>query len=284
MTRTTRPLAGWALPTERPKTTTQAPDPGTSKLLKRQFHRNGAISEATAQAGFLDVRRRFDFRSIEVGRWVTEAEKRRTGGLFYDALCDLMTILGGSEILISLRGSLALQYGTGGQRGVAAHYTPVTRTFSLAKNAGPGSIAHEWFHAFDHYIASKAFRHSGNIFASKAWLERCEPIAHPLNALLNDCFKAVLLDESGKRPSELFRNSSARDRQLGSCYYALPEELCARAFEAFVQDAPIKNQFLVAGTLKSEEAQLGLYPFGAQRERINAAFKAYFGTLGRALT
>lgn len=259
-------------------------DPGTSKLLKREFRRSGPLGETGAQASFLDVRRRFDFRSIEVGRWVTEAEKQRTGGLFYDALCDLMAILGGPEILISLRGSLALQYGTGGQRGVAAHYVPASRTFALAKNAGPGSIAHEWFHAFDHYIASKAFSHSGSTFASKAWLERSEPVIHPLNALLGDCFKAVLLDERGERPSELFRNSSARDKQLGSCYYALPEELCARAFEAFVQDAPIKNQFLVAGTLKSEEAQLGLYPSDAQRERINAAFKAYFSSLGRALT
>lgn len=284
MTRPTAPGVGWAPPTGLPRTTKPEPDSGTSKLLRRQFYRSGGGSETETQAGFLDVRRRFDFRSIEVGRWVTEAEKQRTGGLFYDALCDLMAILGGPEILISLRGSLALQYGTGGQRGVAAHYVPASRTFALAKNAGPGSIAHEWFHAFDHYVASKAFRHSGKIFASKAWLERCEPVPHSLNALLGECFKAVLLDESGERPSELFVNSSARDEQLGSRYYALPEELCARAFEAFVQDAPIKNQFLVTGTLKSEEAQMGLYPSGAHRERINAAFKCYFSALGRALT
>ncbi len=267
-----------------PRTTKSKSDSGTSKLLRRQFYRSGAVTKAGPQAGFLDVRRRFDFRLIEVGRWVTEAEKQRTGGLFYDALCDLMTILGGPEILISLRGSLALQYGTGGQQGVAAHYVPASRTFALAKNAGPGSIAHEWLHAFDHFIADKAFRHPGKTFASKAWLERSEPIPHSLNALLNACFEAVLLDESGERPSELFRNSRKRDEQLGSCYYALPEELCARAFEAFVQDAPIKNQFLVAGTLKSEDARLGLYPTGAHRERTNAAFRAYFSTLGRALT
>lgn len=283
MTRTTTPPVEWAPPTDSPRTTKPAPDSTTSKLLKRQFRRSGAVTDAGTQASFLDVRRRFDFRSIEIGRWVTEAEKQRTGGLFYDALCDLMTILGGPEILISLRGSLALQYGTGGQQGVAAHYVPASRTFALAKNAGPGSIAHEWFHAFDHYIASKAFSHGVNSFASKAWLERCDSVAHPLNALLGECFKAVLLDERGERPSELFRNSSARDKQLGSRYYALPEELCARAFEAFVQDAPIKNQFLVTGTLKSEEAQLGLYPSGTQRERINAAFRAYFSALGQAL-
>lgn len=284
MTRSITSEAGWALPSDPSRTTKPTSDRASSKLLKRQFRRSGAVAETVGAVGFLDVRRRFDFRSIEVGRWVTEAEKQRTGGLFYGALCDLMSILGGPEILISLRGTLALQYGTGGQRGVAAHYVPASRTFALAKNAGPGSIAHEWFHAFDHYVSTKAFRQSGNTFASKAWLERRESIAHPLNDLLGDCFKAVLLDESGERPSDLFRESSARDKQLGSRYYALPEELCARAFEAFVQDAPIKNQFLVAGTLKSEEAQLGLYPSGAQRARVNSAFKAYFSNLGRALT
>ena len=107
--------------------------------------------------GFLEVRKRFDFRSVEIGRWVTEAEKQRSAVLFYDALCDLMIILGGTEALISLRGSLALQYGIGGRPRVAAHYTPSTRSFSLAKNAGLGCIAHEWFHAFDHYISDKLF-------------------------------------------------------------------------------------------------------------------------------
>lgn len=62
-----------------------------------------------------------------------------------------------------------------------------------------------------------------------------------------------------------------------------PEELCARAFEAFVQDAACKNEFLVNGTRESEEARVGLYPQGAQRERINRAFQDYFSNLGRAL-
>ena len=73
------------------------------------------------------------------------------------------------------------------------------------------------------------------------------------------------------------------DKAAGVHYYSRPEELCARAFEAFVQDAPVKNAFLVKGTKESEEAQLGLYPQGPQRESINRAFLAYFQSLGRAL-
>lgn len=265
-----------------------AQSPAGSGLIHRRFHRRGpsqeAGSERPAAPSFLDIRRRFAFRAISIGRWVTEPEKQRAAGLFYDALCDLMAILKGPEALISLRGSLALQYGQGGQRGVAAHYEPATHTFALAKNAGPGSIAHEWFHAFDHYICDKAFAPTpGASFGSKAWLANAAALRHPLNERLRICYQTVLLNETGTAPSELFERSAEQDKRLGAVYYALPEELCARAFEAFVQDAPIKNSFLVMGTLKTDEARLGLYPQGAQRERINAAFRDYFTHLGQAL-
>ncbi len=260
--------------------------PTGATLLSRAFHRRGPAHGSQASTSFLDIRRRFNFRSIAIGRWVTEPEKLRAATLFHDALCDLMAILSGPEALISLRGTLALQYGTGGQRGVAAHYEPATHTFALAKNAGPGSIAHEWFHAFDHYICRKAFALEGAPmrFGSKAWLDGAPPVSHPLNELLRNCYRTVLVNESGQAPSELFRQSALQDERLGVIYYTLPEELCARAFEAFVQDAPIKNGFLVQGTRQSDEARLGLYPQGDQRERINAAFHQYFTQLGRALS
>ena len=70
------------------------------------------------------------------------------------------------------------------------------------------------------------------------------------------------------------------DKRLGQLYYSKPEELCARAFEAFVQDAAITNHFLVKGTKASPEAERGLYPQG---ERINITFSDYFGRLGKAL-
>ncbi len=73
------------------------------------------LARGSRQLGGEPLRRRFQFRSVEIGRWVTEPEKQRSASLFYDALCDLMTILGGTESLISLRGTLALQYGIGGR-------------------------------------------------------------------------------------------------------------------------------------------------------------------------
>lgn len=252
--------------------------------MPRTFYRRGPDHRSGSAVSFLDVRRRFQFRSVEIGRWVTEPEKARSAGLFYDALCDLMTILGGTESLISLRGTLGLQYGIGGQRGVSAHYTPATRSFSLAKNAGPGSIAHEWFHAFDHYICDKLYAGSPpGAFASKRWLGKEKGDEHPLNQRLQACFAAVMLDESGEAPSDLFRQSVTADKAAGTLYFSLPEELCARAFEAFVQDADCKNAFLVRGTRETDEAKMGLYPRDEERARMNRAFATYFATLGKAL-
>lgn len=239
----------------------------------------------TKQAvSFVTVRRRFDFRSIEVGRWVTPDERDRAASRFYQALCDLMTILRAPEHLISLRSSLGLQYGIGGQLGVAAHYIPATRQLALAKNAGAGSLAHEWFHAFDHYMGGKAYRDAGKFgFASSAWLNSRKPKAHPLNDRLTACFQSILLTEDGTAPSPLFRASQQADQRLNVLYYGKPEELCARAFEGFVEDSQPRNGFLVRGTIYSDEAKAGLYPQGEQRRQINGAFQNYFTALGAAL-
>ncbi|SDZ81410.1 CLCA_X family protein [Microbulbifer marinus] len=253
-------------------------------VSSRQFYRRGPIQRDQQPVTFADVRRKFGFRSISIGRWVTQAERDRAAGLFYDALADLMSILRGPEVLISLRATLSFQYGIGGRPGMLAFYEPATRTFSLAKNAGPGSIAHEWFHALDHYLADKAFSDtSGTMYASEAWLRDATPVPHPINDRLFACFRSIMLDEDGEEPSELFRISCQADKANGCVYYSDPAELCARAFEAFVQDASISNNFLVCGTKATEEARLGLYPSGRQRQRINAAFTEYFTCLGRAL-
>lgn len=233
---------------------------------------------------FVTVRRRFDFRSIEVGRWVTPEERDRAADRFYQALCDLMTILQGPENLISLRGSLSMQYGIGGRPGVSAHYIPATRQLALAKNAGAGSLAHEWFHAFDHYMGTKAFRNLGKFgFASSGWLGNAKQKEHPLNDLLSVCFQTILLTEDGTAPSPLFRASKVADSQMKVLYYAKPEELCARAFEAFIEDSTPSNSFLVRGTVYSDDAKAGLYPEGEHRLRIKEAFQNYFAALGTAL-
>ncbi|MCW8127824.1 CLCA_X family protein [Microbulbifer halophilus] len=253
-------------------------------MLSRKFYRRGPSRQSQQPVTFVDIRRQFGFRSISIGRWVTQEERDRAAGLFHDALADLMWILRGPERLISLRQTLSFQYGIGGRPGISAFYDPSARSFSLAKNAGPGSIAHEWFHALDHYLADKAFSdtHRG-MYASEAWLRDATPVPHPLNDRLFACFRSIMLDEASDNPSDLVRISTEFDKENGCFYYSEPVELCARAFEAFVQDSAVTNNFLVSGTKATEEARIGLYPTGSHRRRINAVFREYFSCLGSAL-
>lgn len=233
---------------------------------------------------FADIRSKFGFKCIEMGRWVSESERDAAAVNFQNALNDLQTILNCPEILISLRGTLGLQFGIGGQLGVSAHYVPITRKLSLAKNAGAGSLAHEWFHAFDHHMGNKMFLQTSlTRFASELWLSEQKQIKHPLNDLLAQCFESILLSSNGQQPSDLFKASKAMDTKLGCFYYSKPEEICARAFEAFIEDRAPHNRFLVKGTRHSEEAQYGLYPKGQQRQAINLMFEQYFAMLGHAL-
>ncbi|MEW9799395.1 LPD1 domain-containing protein [Alteromonas sp. CYL-A6] len=140
------------------------------------------------------------------------------------------------------------------------------------------------FPAFDHYIADKVFTNTGpGAFASQSWLDDAVVREHPLNQRLCDCFRLMFLDEKHAPNAYLLRSIEA-DRALKLYYYARPQEMAARAFEACIQDAPIKNAFLVQGTKKTTEARLGIYPRDTLRNKLNDALMVYFYQLGIALT
>lgn len=252
--------------------------------IYRDFYRNGPSHRDGADVSFGDIVKIFGFKTAKVGAWVSKEEQQLAANLFFDALCDLMTILEVNEQVISLRGTLSISFGSGGNKHSSAHYDSATKTLALAKNAGAGSLAHEYFHAFDNFVAQRFLNGvTTKDFASSLWLQRKEVIEHPLNNLLELCYQHIFLQENSERPSNIFLKSVEADRALRTFYYAMPEEITARTFESFVQDQQLKNEFLVKGTKKSTEAKLGIYPTGAERETINFHFKNYFRMLGKAV-
>lgn len=118
--------------------------PATGRL-HRPYHRTGPSHRAGADVSFADLVKIFGFQSIRVGRWVTAAEQQLAANLFFDALADLQLLLQVPLSVISLNQTLALTFGIGGRAGSCAHYQPQGRILALAKNAGGGSLAHEWF-------------------------------------------------------------------------------------------------------------------------------------------
>ena len=252
--------------------------------IHRPYYRNGDNHRADSDVSFNDIRKVFGFHSIKVGKWVSAKEQQLAANLFFDALCDLADILSVPTPVISLNGTLSLAYGTGGQKYVSAHYSASTRQISMAKNAGGGALAHEWFHAFDHFVAPKMYPAvTPSAFASAAWFERKKMNQHPLNQSLNSMFTQTFIDVEHGTPNAYVKRSVAIDKSLNSFYYAQPQEMAARAFESVLQDHPIKNQFLVSGTKQSTEARMGIYPTPEEKALVAQHLYGYFSALGKAL-
>jgi hypothetical protein len=252
--------------------------------IHKPFYRNGPSHRDGADVSFQDIVKFFGFRTVTIGKWVTAAEQQIAANLFFDALCDLMDILQVPEAVISLNGSLSLAFGSGGRKHSSAHYESNTKKLALAKNAGGGALAHEWFHAFDHYICDKLFvQVSHEQFASQCWLQDKKQISHPLNKKLSQCFETIFLGADKSQPNEYVKRSAQADKLLKTFYYARPQELVARAFEACIQDHITKNVFLVQGTKQSPEAKMGIYPAKELRAAISKNILDYFYHLGRGL-
>jgi len=251
--------------------------------MKRVWRR-GPNRNLGHNPGFNEIRNFFDFRSVRIGGWVTAEEQAMRAEEFFVALLDLQEILGLPNFALSLRGELSLHYGTGGRPGVCAHYQPSARTLALAKKAGIGSLAHEWAHALDHYLAKTSFEEDvGARFATTAWLADFTHKVHPLNDALDRLYTRLYLSPDGQSPSDYVTRSVLLDKQAGSLYWSLPEELFARAFEAWISRAEIKNSLLINPKDIVRDTK-GLYPLQAEAVVIDKAFEDYFGLLGYALS
>ena len=102
-----------------------------------------------------DFMKAFGFRAVEFGKWENQEERQEVMNHAYDALVDLAEILEIPPRALSLNGDLALAFGARGQglSGAKAHYERNYGIINLTKLKGAGSLAHEWLHALDHYVA-----------------------------------------------------------------------------------------------------------------------------------
>ena len=250
--------------------------------LKRGFYRHGPNYRFDDQVDFTDIKETFGFRTMTVGKWVTKEERFISANLIYDALADLAQILQLPPEALGLRGKLNFAFGHGGQQNVQAHYNSATQTLALAKNAGGGALAHEWFHAFDHHISRHLFpRHHAQFFASKLWLEHTVDTTHTLNLALNNFYKSVFLQSDGKHANQYVKQSMLADKKHGQFYMSMPEELAARCFEACIdQNSNIKNTFLVGGLQHSTL----IYPDDEHIQISCSALEYYFHGLGLLLS
>ena len=106
----------------------------------------------------------FGFRGVNFGNWMqgdrNRAERQSHLNHAYDSFMDLADLLGKPSKAMSLGGMLGLAFGAQGRGaaggGAAAHFVPGVNEINLTREAGAGSLAHEWAHALDHFFATQA--------------------------------------------------------------------------------------------------------------------------------
>lgn len=108
--------------------------------------------DATAQ----DLVDTFGFRGIQFGEWVPQLERQAVINRAYNAFMTMAHTIGYEPYQMSLNGTLGLCFGSQGQKGAAAHYSPAYRLINLTRFAGFGALAHEWGHALDDHLMDQA--------------------------------------------------------------------------------------------------------------------------------
>jgi hypothetical protein len=208
--------------------------------------------EDTTPESFMEI---FAPYGVEFGNWQTD----RAGCLnqAHDALIDLAWAIGLPCAEMTFCGRLSLAFGARGHGKAAAHYEPARRVINLTKTNGAGCLAHEWFHAWDH-VAGEAAGLGG--FASQC-------LAGDVRAAL----RAL--------PTALKQRSIEADRTRSGRYFSLPEEIMARAFEAWVR-SKVENDYL-ANIVPVEAFGPGPsrypYPLADEMPAVDAAFRRLFG-------
>lgn len=140
---------------------------GELDLPRPENTQRTGVARREGDAKDSDFSRVFGFRGVEFGNWNNQAERQELLNDAFDGLMDLAEVLNIPPEALSLNGELALAFGARGQglSSAKAHYESNRVVINLTKMNGAGSLAHEWWHAFDHYLS----RQDGS--ASSVWIQ-----------------------------------------------------------------------------------------------------------------
>lgn len=200
------------------------------------------VARRTGDVTANDFMSAFDFRGIEFGNWNAQDERQSVMNHAYDALMDLADVMRVPPQAIGLNGELALAFGARGHGliGARAHYERDYGVINLTKMKGAGSLAHEWFHALDHYFG----RQDGKAPRDRKPNERGDLV-----------FGQPSADRAYASHGFLRKDSGVRD-ELRAIYERLIKTMHTKA-ETYVQDSKQVERFtaetrdLVAKRLQS---------------------------------
>jgi len=227
----------------------------------------------------------FGFRGIQFGNYVEQKRRAEDINNAYDAMKDMAAILGVPENALSLEGTLGLAFGArGGGSFAAAHYERGQTVINLTKKSGAGSLAHEWFHAFDHNFGKR--REGKDVYITESAYLPTKEVRKEVTDAFADIVKAI-------RQTGLVSRSEAIDKTRSKDYWSTVIEMAARSFEAYIiykaEQKGGSNDYLanVVGedawkASRGESETDSTYPYPTEREmsdKIAPAFDKLFDVL-----
>ena len=246
----------------------------------------------------------FGINGITYGNWVSGPERQAKLNATYDAFLDLAHLLGIPPRAISLNGSLGFQFGASGVGRYSAHYRLNDVSINLTRKKGDGSLAHEWWHALDHYFMRT---HAGmNMeLASDHTQSRIAPNSarRTENGGLQYDYQYStpgMNEDAGRAFAELVHaiqrsKYAARSVAMGKDYWGSNIEMTARAFQAYIVkkagDAGLRNEYLSAYQSKEvfseidreffESTGIDRYPYPTDEElkKFAPLFDRFFAAL-----
>ena len=192
----------------------------------------------------------FGFRGVQFGNYVENDRRQEDINNAYDGLMDLAYILDIPPKALSLNGELGLAFGArgrGGQKAAMAHYEPDNIVINLTKKNGAASLAHEWFHALDHYFG----RNDKIIGDNPRFEEFMTDLSRKRGIVKDGVYRRTTLDDFSTRQAvfnafqsvieaidstEMPNRSKRLDNKKVKSYWSTRIEMGARSFERFIID------------------------------------------------
>lgn len=235
------------------------------------------------------------FRGVTFGKSLTASDRQSRMNDTYDAMMDLAGMLGVPPKMLSLGGRLGLGFGTHGKGG-RGHWAAVyiqssdknaDQVIALTKGAGAGTLAHEWWHAVDNFLAREDAVDSNLSAAQTGDKGRArtdfmtDRRGRNRGSLDNETIVSSFEDLRRALDRSDWKKRMMRfDEAKGKPYYGTTIELAARAFEKMVVDnldlRDMQNDFL-ANIDQTSGAYLTTQEL--RRSGIGAAFDKVLGDI-----
>lgn len=181
---------------------------------------------------------------------------------------------------------LAIAFGSRGKGGALAHYEPGRKVINLTKLKGAGCLAHEFGHAFDHYLFGLCGYTGGLVGVNEPFLsyvakpseyDRVEHKAPEITNAMAQVTKAMRYKNACTR-TMFYQSALALDKSRKRPYYSSIIEMFARCFESYIEDKlheyGMQSQYLVHSTRNNSiYGDLAPYPTGEERMAINQAIE-----------